>query len=379
MKHLPALLLVVLGTLATLPARAEPRDLKALYETVKADLKAGRTAEALATCERALAEQPADAELRWGFQIGAGLAADKLGRPAEALGHLERFLVDHEARRRDPSAALGAGRGADWEQRRKGVQAQADRLEQALLTENARVSFESSPPGATVTLDGQPPRGADNATTPLRVFLAPGPHKLRLEREGFVSAELDVTVKVGRRDTVHVPLVALQKAAPAPIVTPLQAAAPVAASPVKAPAKAVTPAASPVASAAVPMTVQTKAPALRPVWGWLAVGVGGAVLLGGIPFTVLAATDADKLGSIDPHLGAEAGAKRYHELENSMNTNQTVAWVLYGLGAAIAAGGATYLVFFADHAADDGPGTTTLQPGLVPLEGGAALTLRGGW
>lgn len=380
MKHPSTLLLALLVVLPALPAAAGPRDLKARYETVKTDLKAGRTAEALATCEQALAEQPADAELRWGFLIGAGLAADKLGRPIEALGYLERFLADHEAKR-DSSAALGAGRGAEWEQRRKGVKAQAERLEQALLAEYARVTFESSPAGAVATLDGQPPRGADATTTPLRLFLAPGPHKLHLERAGFAPVDLDVTVMAGRRDTVHVPLVEVQKVAPAPTPVPLQAAAPVAATPAKAPAPGVAPP-STLAKAATPApaVVAAKAPArLRPLWGWLAVGTGAAVLLSGIPFTVLAADDADELGSIDPRLGAEAGAKRYRELESSMNTNQALAWVLYGVGAAVAAGGATYLVFFADGDAPATSGATALQPGLVPLVGGAAFTVSGGW
>ena len=111
-------------------------DAKASYESVKKDLKAGRHAEALATCEQALRE-PLDDVTRWGFLIGAGLAAQTLGRAEEALEHLERFLAEHRER--------GAKAGPEWQKRREGVQRQADLLEQGLLSDKGRVTFDSSP------------------------------------------------------------------------------------------------------------------------------------------------------------------------------------------------------------------------------------------
>ena len=352
-------------------------DAKASYESVKKDLKAGRHAEALATCEQALRE-PLDDVTRWGFLIGAGLAAQKLGRAEEALEHLERFLAEHHER--------GAKAGPEWQKRREGVQRQADLLEQGLLSDKGRVTFDSSPAGATVTLDGEPAGTRGPATTPFTVFLAAGRHALRLERQGFSAAELDVTVAAGRRDTIHVPLVAAPK--PAPIVTPLPAPAPApkAEAPKPAPVIAQPTPEPPAPSPSTPVDpaprAESGATRLPPLWGWIAVGTGGVLALSGIPFTIMAVNASNAAGDVG---GANADEHKalYDAKVADMRRDQALSWVFYGVGAAAAIGGATYLTIAALRERD----TTSraenepsgLQPGFVPLDGGGIVTVGGRW
>jgi hypothetical protein len=113
--------------------------------------------------------------------------------------------------------------------------------------------------------------------------------------------------------------------------------------------------------------------------GWALVGSGAALVVGGGVFFGLAFSDRGALSDLDPALGPVEGARQYNDLSDSMETNNTVAWVLAGLGAATLAGGIVALVL---DGGDDSPDTEgSVQPaatfGLTPLPGGAAAV--GSW
>jgi tetratricopeptide (TPR) repeat protein len=374
---------------AATPPDAGSAEAEALYRDGKADLKDGRVASALEKFQMGLARKPADETLKWGLLIGAGLAAEKLGHAVAALEYLEEFLADMEAR---PELV-----DDEWRSRRAAVMKRSRALEAEVFKDNGLVTVTSQPAGARVLLDGRSPHSPKEARTPLKLFLPTGGYALRLERDGFAPVDLNLAVKTGARETVHVPLAALVQVVPsAGSATP----APKPAAEAKPAAKAdavgagVAPARSgpivtelaPVASGAgrqaeAPETVTRQAgrQGPSPLWGWIAVGGGAAVALAGVPFTVLAVQDANSMGNLDPSLGQEKGEERYNSLKSGMQSKQALAWVLYGSGLAMAAGGAVYLAFFAGSGGAPGAGDAGPTVTLTPLRGGGVLGLGGRW
>jgi hypothetical protein len=89
-----------------------------------------------------------------------------------------------------------------------------------------KVRIESSPPGATVTVDDKPAKGP----APIDLELAPGPHTVKLVDPGYLPAEKTVDVGFASAETVTVNLVLAPPPppvpAPPPPVTPPPALAP---------------------------------------------------------------------------------------------------------------------------------------------------------
>ena len=60
----------------------------------------------------------------------------------------------------------------------------------------------SKPSGARISIDGK----ASGRSTPARIQLKPGSHKIRLEAEGFARQEREITVAAGESFALHVEL-----------------------------------------------------------------------------------------------------------------------------------------------------------------------------
>jgi hypothetical protein len=395
-------------------ARAQDAaQLDAIYAAGKADIKAGNPAAALEKFRRGLVANP-DPEHEWAMLIGAALACEGMGMPIVALDYLNRFTAGFDSQ---------AARASDvWRARRAGVDDEVRQLEKAVLLTHGALTVASTPNGAHVTIDGTPYGSGDTLYTTHCFYLAPGRHEVTLEREGFSAVTVEFDVRAGNRDTVHVPLTAVEgrgallvrTGAPEAVVAldgvtlgqglevsaglpegrhvlrveregfpAFQREVDVHLGTIEAVDVIWPPAATVVAPETpepAPPAVTARASGLRPLWGWIAVGGGAAVALAGIPFTAMAIKARDDMQALvnDPS-GVSDPDARFDSLNSRMKSNQVVAGVFYGLGGAAVLGGAAYLLFFARHA----PGAEVAEPaagvGWVPLPGGGVLTFGGRW
>lgn len=96
-----------------------------------------------------------------------------------------------------------------------------------LQTMPGKVHFESTPVGATVTIDGKPQTGV----TPLDVDLAPGTHDVKLTETGWLPASKSVDVAFASTQTVTVALEAEPPPAPPVALAPPPPVAPAPAPP----------------------------------------------------------------------------------------------------------------------------------------------------
>lgn len=107
------------------------------------------------------------------------------------------------------------------------------------------------------------------------------------------------------------------------------------------------------------------------LWGWVALGTGSAIVLGGGVFAFLAVSDNGRADDAcrrdDPTLCSERGV----ELGDSAETKANVASVMGGVGAAVAVTGAVLLL----TAPTDGEHALLLSPAWS--QGSGALRLRG--
>ncbi|RMG98805.1 MAG: PEGA domain-containing protein [Deltaproteobacteria bacterium] len=81
----------------------------------------------------------------------------------------------------------------------------AAKLVEAVAAQDAgagTVQVRTTPPGAQVAVDG-----TSVGTTPLRLELSPGEHRVRIEREGHAAVERTVVVPAGGEVTMDVPLI----------------------------------------------------------------------------------------------------------------------------------------------------------------------------
>jgi len=115
-------------------------------------------------------EQAWLADQRPGLLANQGLVLERLGEPARAAGIYERYLETHPP---PTQAALAR---------------------EALHRVKPPQRFESTPSGATLSMDGAP---APVGKTPADVPLTVGAHTLRAELDGFTTARLDLVVQPG--------------------------------------------------------------------------------------------------------------------------------------------------------------------------------------
>jgi|GEM_PF-2378402 len=418
----PVLAALVLAlTVASIPTRvaaAPADDIQALYDEAKADLKDGRHVFALKKFKQALAMAQGDPEGSWRMILGAALTYEQMGQIEYTLEYYRIFLDSVEKNR--------AAVTDKWTGRIKVVEEQVSGLENKLLEERGLIQVNSNPPGARITVDGNVPGADGNATTPFPVYVSPGSHVLRLEKDGYLTADATLVVRVGEREVRNVQLAEkraegrLLVATGAPdatvrvdgvaVGTGRDVSLKVVAGPhavrverpgfvafeksvevgdgvivrVEALLKADTSAAT-----ADKAGAGTKAkPRLAPLWGYLGGGGGVALIAVGAVFSVLRNKDVDSIAAIDrtnPATLTMAERKtlldRRTSLANSVNSKGVVAGVFYGLGGAAVLGSAVYLVFFADWGAPgDQPSEPPAPPvSLLPLPGGAGLSFTVGW
>jgi hypothetical protein len=150
------------------PAAAKPGDAKALFAAGEKKFKAADYAGALADFEASNAAKAAPETDRY-----VGQSLDNLGRFQEAVAAYERFLANVPAKMKD--------QGEETKKRVEAIKAMP-----------GKVHVETTPAGATVAVDGQPP---GPSATPTDLELAPGKHTVKLVAEGYEPAdkELDVT------------------------------------------------------------------------------------------------------------------------------------------------------------------------------------------
>lgn len=412
--------LLWVSVLSPVARGAEPPAVSAdaLYGQATRDLNEGRFPAALEKFRQGLALAGADPQQRWRSLLGVGLATEKMGQVEHAIEAYRAFLSSYSSR--------PAARGTAWAKRAKAVEDVVVQLESELLESRGALVVTSRPEGARIEIDGRALGLEGNATTPFTAFLAPGAHEVRLllgdHRPASARAAIDrgvrrtvdvvleplgktgrVTVRTGSPDALvfvdrarvgegvevvreldagpHTVRVAcpgreadersITVAAGEPLVLSFEGGPtkalpfevrPVEASAVEAPVLEARPRAD--------VAVSARLGAPRPLWGWIGVGTGGALLATGAVFTVLAKLKHDDLVSLDGDLADDPGLltdratyDRYNDLKSTVARNQLVAGVMYGVGGAAVVGSAVHLIFFADHGGAAGsPVSLSIDP-----------------
>lgn len=191
-----------------------------------------------------------------------------------------------------------------------------------------------APASAAVTVAGQRlPAGVK------RVALKVGSHAMAAEAPGFTATKTHVRVTKGRVTQISLELT--KKAEPPPPEPPEKPPEPQEEPP------------------------EPASGSDLEVPGWVLTATGGALVIGGAVFFGLAAGTSSDLDEVPP--GDNAG---YRDLEGSMGMQQSLAWVLTGVGVAALVTGVVLLAL--EPAAEDQ--TTLTAPALVPLRDGAALS-----
>lgn len=221
---------------------------------------------------------------------------ERLGHVAEAIASFEAYLS-------------GVPNAPD----RASVEARVTALRQR----PGHVSVTSTPPGATIIVDGTP----TSDRTPAELSLPPGTHRFSLRLDAFDATEQSLDVRPGVRAEVAIPL----------------SAHPTVASTTAAPAEN-----APRAPAPAPPE-----PRDRPRRGpspvvWVATGVAGAGLIAGTIFGVLALSDSNDYEQAPTRATYDSG-----------RTNALLSDIGFGtalLGAAVAV-----VVYFAGRGHSEGP------------------------
>jgi len=141
-------------------------------------------------------------------EYNLGLCEDKLGHVQGAADWYEKFLAHVPEKMADKSSEIGK------------------RLAE-IKALPGKIHVESSPPGATVTIDDKP----ESAPTPLDVTLSPGAHALKLTETGRLAVERSIDVAFASNQTVSVELEAEPPPPPPPPPPPVSVAPPPPAAP----------------------------------------------------------------------------------------------------------------------------------------------------
>jgi PEGA domain len=140
-------------------------------------------------------------------------AAYWAAKSIDGQGKIEEAIAAYDALLADPEIAkLGDEKTTD-------VRTRVGDLKAKLVGE---VSVQTTPMGATVSVDGAPQPGE----TPMILKLPPGPHKLTVLAAGFEAKEVDVDVKGGEKSEQKLELVAKAPPPPPPAEPVVEAAAP---------------------------------------------------------------------------------------------------------------------------------------------------------
>jgi hypothetical protein len=252
-------------------------------------------------------------------------AYEKLGDDSGALRWFRDYL------RRAPSAVNTSD-----------VQASVERLEDRLAKKGVQqLTVMSTPDGATVVIDDRPV-----GVTPWTGDLLPGRHRVELSMRGFDDTSLDVDLQPHRSQDVSGTLVARATPDATPAPTPIASTAPAPAS----------------------------SPADRPrepsgglgIWPWVTLGAGGAALGGALVFELLRASSESDAKGDQTQIG-------YKEKLDTMESQQTTARILAGVGGALVIAGGVMLVIDLGSSSDG----QRAGLGLTPTPGGAFASASG--
>jgi hypothetical protein len=224
-----ALALVVAGSLATtsaLPAAfaqgkgaagapdAKKRDAaRKAYQGGEKDYGAGKYAEAYEGFKKANEILPSPHAEYW-----MAMSLDKQGKTDDAAAAYEKLLGHADAKK------LGDEK----------LEQVKSRLAEIKGKQTGELSIGTSPPGATVSVDGT----AQPGETPMVIKLPPGAHTVTITNPGYEKQELQIDIAAGKRVDQNVELKAAELGpAPAPAPTDAPAPAEPAESPEAAPAQ----------------------------------------------------------------------------------------------------------------------------------------------
>ncbi len=171
----------------TTAAAGSASDAKAHYQAGEVKFKAGDFAGALPEFQAADAIKSTPHAQRY-----IGLCHDNLGHYADAVVAYNNFLTNVP----------------------KKMEKEGEELKKRVETIKAmpgRVHLETTPPGATVTVDGKP-----SGVTPTDVDMPPGKHMVHFELAGYIAGDKDADVTFGSRQDVKAELTAK------PVETPVQ-------------------------------------------------------------------------------------------------------------------------------------------------------------
>jgi tetratricopeptide (TPR) repeat protein len=259
-------------------------------------------------------------------------AYEKIGDDSGSLRWYRDYL------RRDPNAKNAAD-----------VKKIIGDLEQALAKKGVQqLTVLSSPPGATVAIDGRPV-----GVTPFTGEFPPGTHQVDFALRGYADAQqqVDLSASESRDVMIH-----LERSAE-------PAAAPTSAAP------AATPTPPPASIPTTPTYSDTPAPGPKfGIWPWVTMGAGAAVLGGSLAFEL-------------SRRSAESDAKKeptqigYQSKLDAMQTRQTTARILAGVGGGLVLIGGTLLAIDlgSAHAAQKVTVGLSLEPSGYGLWAGGRL------
>jgi hypothetical protein len=224
--------------------------------------------------------------------------------------------------RRDPQAKNAAE-----------VQAQINVLEKKLMAKGVQqLTVRSRPKGATVLIDEQP-----MGVTPWTGDIPPGRRHITLRLKGFAETSRELELPAESAVDVEVRLVPAGEAAPTPPPAPVVAPPPAAAPP--------------------PPTSDKGEPGTGlGLWPYITLAAGGAVLGGALTFEILRRGAEDDAKSDQTQIG-------YADKYDTMESHQTMARVLAGVGGALAITGGVMLVL--ELTSDSGE-TAKSSPGSGP-------------
>ena len=387
-----------------------------LYQMAKEDLEEGRTAHALEKLKRGLAEGVGERELEWTYRLAVAVTYDQMGKPVAALEATRRFVMALDA--------VGAMLTETWRGRREGMRERALDLEARILETFGALDVHSEPGGARIHIDGAPAGVDGDLRTPFVLYLMPGRHELRLDLPGHVSGTASVDIVPGRvltprlaleREVLKSSLLVETGADDAVVLVDgrrvgtgehvslelepgtksvrveregheafeedvvLQADS---ASATVLRVSWSDESAGALGAMDEAVNGDALAPrrrALDPLWGWIAGGSGLAVLLAGLPLSLMAMSDQDSLSGYQYELPTEENQAAFDDLKTSMQTKEIAAGVLYGVGGAAVIGGAVWLMLSYNQDVTRPGDEPSLSLHVTPLPGGAAMSLGGRW
>ncbi|MDP6946415.1 MAG: PEGA domain-containing protein, partial [Myxococcota bacterium] len=315
--------------------------------------------EALETFRGGLSAPETDQLETWQLLLGAALASEKLDQGANAIEYYRRFL--------DASEGAQKLLPPKWRTRREVVSDAVDELQRTLNKSHGYLTISSTPEAAAIFVDGKRAGVDGAATTPFGLFLTAATYEIRLEKSGHEPAVSTVAIEVGKLKPLSLTLVEIApEPPPPPVVAPPTTEE-------SAPAK------SGLNLKQIKAEESSGGGLATP--GWIAIGGGSAMVVGGVVCTILAGLKVPELEDYEERSNALEGPEKVqHDAEwgdevADFNLKYSLSFAFYGVGAAAIAAGVVLVIL------DTGVGggsESAADFGITPTRGGAfgQATLR---